>query len=361
MRPTSGSVKIFSVAATALLLHCLVGGNLALAQTPTPAAQAGHDEAQRGDIYSSDFMSTRPAGKSPSAANHLYRIRKQAKTSPRSSKGGRVTATQRPAALPKGKVYAAVGVTIGRGRPATGDEIADASVAKVQLEGGRQLVFERNAEDQAVTHGSLIQMTIEYLAHTDAAGRIQSNRIGYLYVINRVRFPDDRPGPPRLIFPTRRINNGDNRVVPGQPVMLPSSRRPWQVTRTKTMLAQAYETYVIIVSPEPLKDAHGFALRPDLIDGESLEALLNKWARLWGGGEMQADLKGGAGRLFTSREQAASRNPDDPRRDTGELDTDLTQDDLTPQTIFRKAVTSGEAMLVTVELPFRNSAIPPAP
>lgn len=362
MRLPFEHLKIFRVAAAvALLLHCLVDGHTALAQTPTPAAQAGHDEAQRGDIYSSEFTSTRPAGKSQGATNHLYRIRKQAKVSPRALKKDRMADTRRVASPMKGKVYTTVGVTIGRGRPATVDEIGDAGIAKVQLEGGRYLVFERSVDDQPVTHGSLIQMTIEYLAHTNTTGRIRSNQIGYLYVINRVRFSDDRPGTPRLIFPTPRINHGDNRVMPGKPVMLPDPNRPWQVTRSQTAPVQAYETYVIIVSPEPLKDAQGFELRADLTDAASLEASLDKWTRLWGGGEMQAHLKGGAGRLFTRREQAASGNPDEPRRDTGELDSDLTQDDLPPQTIFRKVVTLGEAMLVTVELPFRNSAASAAP
>lgn len=361
MRPMSRRVKVLSVAAAALLLQCPGNEHPPLAQTPAPAAQAESDAAQRGDLYSSDFTSTRPGAKSQGGREHLYQIRKQTGADSRPSKGGRETVVRRPAQLAKGKVYTTIGVTIGRGRAATGDEATDAKIAKVQLEGGRQMVFERSAEEQPVAHGSLIQMSIEYLAHTDAAGRISSNRIGYLYVINRVRFADDSPGTPRLIFPTRRINDGDNRVMPGKPVMLPSPFRPWQVTRTKTGPAQAYETYIIIVSPEPLKDAQGFELGADGTDAKSLEALLGKWARLWGGGEMQADLKAGAGRLFTRREQAASGNPDDPRRDTGELDTDLTQDDLPPQRIFRKAVTLGEAMLVTIALPFRDSATPPTP
>lgn len=351
MRPTSIRAKVFSLAAAALLLQPLGNARPPLAQTHAPAAQAERDAAQRGDIYSSDF-NTRPVGKGQGVTNHLYQIRKPA----RSLKGGRAASARQPARPSKSSLYTTIGVTIGRGRPATGDEIADEKIAKVQLAGDRQLVFERGTADQPVTHGSLIQMTIEYLAHTNTAGRPRSNQLGYLYVINRVRFPGGKQGPPRLIFPTLRINKGDNRVMPGKPVTLPDPHRPWQVTHTKTGPTQTHETYIIIVSPEPLTDAQGFELRADEVDGKSLEALLDKWSRLWGGDAMRADLKAGAGLLFTSREQNASGKPDEPRRDTGELDTDLTQDDPPPQTIFRKALTPDEPMLVIVELPFRDSA-----
>jgi len=353
MRTKSTRVEILSLFASLLLLCGPAGDLPALAQTPAPAPQSGtqarEDEAQRGDVYSSDFTSTRPAGQGRAAAGQLYRVNKPFADAPTQKNASARRRTPRA----KARVYMTVGVTVGHGRPATDAESLDVDVAKVSLQDGRVLVFERMGEGQPVTHGSLIQMAVEYLAYTDAAGRRQTDRVGYLYVINRVRFPDGRTGPPSLIFPTKRTRGGDNRVVPGQPVMLPSTKRPWQITRSSTGSVQAYETYIIIVSPRPLRDARGDELRAEQTDPASLEKLLAGWVRLWGAGATQADLRNGAGQLFTRREQEASVETKDARRDTVELDSDLTQDDPPPQTVFRKAVTPGEPMLVTFELPFR--------
>ena len=363
MRTKLGHVETLSFVATFLLLLCAGGGRRASAQSqnpvpgPQPAAQSSQDETQRGDIYSSEFTNTRPAGKVKGTAGHTYKVKRPAPP-PTAKKGAAAAGRRAPPA--RDKVYMTVGVTIGRGRPATEAESLDTDVAKVRLQGSRELVFERAQEGEPVLHGSLIQMAVEYLAYTDPAGKTQLNQIGYLYVINRVRFPGGHTGLPALIFPTKRTRGGDNRVVPGQPVLLPSWNRPWQITRSKTGVTQAYETYVVIVSPQPLTDERGFELREDNADPKTLETLLGRWERLWGGGEMRAVLSDGAGRLLTRREQAAGADPNDRRRDTGEIDAELTQDDPPPQTIFRKAVALGEAMLVTVELPFRESA-PPAP
>lgn len=353
---------ILFVAAAALLTPCPRGGPAAVAQASAPAAQPAQEGEQTRDVYSTDFTDARPPGKGKAAAARpRYKPRNPGRSSPaaapKGSAGTAAPTSRRPPT--KGKVYASVGVTVGSGRPATGAESHDASIAKVRLGDGRELVFERLAADRPVAHGSLIQMSIEYLASGDAAAGSQSSRAGYLYVLNRVRFPDGTLGPPRLIFPTPRTDGGDNRVLPGRPVMLPSPDRPWQITRSRSGPAQAFETYVIIVSPEPLKDADGFELRGGRHDPRALEALLAGWTRRWGGGEEQAELEGGAGRLLSRREQAASADPNEPRRDTGELEEGLTQDDPQPQLVFSKAVSPGEAMLVTLELPFQDG--PPAP
>lgn len=341
--------------ASLILLLTLSGGlHVAVAQTP---ARDGEDVKQRGDVYSTDFTVTRPAGKGAEAASQTYTVKQPAAPAAATPKK-RAAAIARRRTPPANKLYMTIGVTVGRGRAATEAESLDVDVAKVRLQDGRALVFERAQDEQPVAHGSLIQMAVEYLAYTDAMGKRQSERVGYLYVINRVRFPDGRTGPPRLIFPTKRTRGGDNRVVPGQPVMLPSSNRPWQITRSSTGRLHAFETYVVIVSPRPLRDARGNELRADEVDPAALETLLAGWLRRWGGGEMRAVLREGAGRLFTRREQDASGDTNDPRRDTIELDTDLTQDDPPPQTVFRKAVTPGEAMLVTIELPFRDAPAP---
>lgn len=357
MRSNLKLTEALSLVIIALSLHS--GGSQSFAQSATQSQQ---DEGQRGDVYSTEFTSARPSGKNPKARSYRYRTRSTVKPSsqPPKSRTNTTTAKQSPP-LPKGKVYTAIGVTIGRGRTATHAESQDRNISKVRLNNGAELVFERIENEHPIIHGDLIQMMIEYLAYSDASGKTRSNSIGYLYVINRVQFPDDKTGPAKLIFPTKRTYGGDNRVLPGKTVMLPAPDRPWQITRSKSGPVQAFETYLIVVSPEPLKDSQGHELQGDQLSAESLELLIARWVRLWGGGELSADLDGGAGQLITKKEQAASGNLNETSRDTGELDTDLTQDDPPPQMVFRKVVSAGDKMLITVKLPFKDTAAPAAP
>ena len=206
-----------------------------------------------------------------------------------------------------------------------------------------------------------MQMMIEYLAVRNQASKQQSNRIGYLYVINRVQYSNGTFGPARLIFPTSRTYGGDNRVLPGKTVTLPAPERPWQIRRTRSGPAQAFETYTLIISPVPLKDNQRRELQGDDASSKVLETLISGSTRVSGGGESRGDLERGEGQLITQREQAASGNPTLRQRDTGELDSDLTLADPPPQIVFSKVLRPGERMLVTIKLPFRETSVTVAP
>jgi hypothetical protein len=247
---------------------------------------------------------------------------------------------------------------------ATEAEIKDHKVAKVRSADGVEHVLERTAGDAGVTDGARVQMIIEYLAHDDASRRTPSNRVGYLYVINREQYPDGKYGPPSLIFPTGRTYGGDSRVLPGKTVTLPVPDRLWLVSRSETGTVQAFETYIIIISPRPLRDASGRELQGGNLGERSLrldENLVAGWVRFWGGGAWRGDLENGAGQLITRREQAASGDPSRDQRSTGEEGSDLTKGDAPPQIVFRKVMTPGGRMLVTIKLPFRDVAAPAAP
>jgi hypothetical protein len=301
-----------------------------------PARQTRSDENERGTIKSEEFTVSRPVGNNPSPRRYRYRQRV-----PKTTSG----------TPPKGQLYATVGVTIGRGCPATEAESEDYKVAKVRLKDGRELVFERISDTSPVEHGTLMQMMIEYLASPDASGKKQSDRVGYLYVINRVLYPNGTHGPARLIFPTQRTYGGDNRVLPGKTVMLPDPHRPWEITRSKSGTAQAFETYIIIISTEPLKELQG-----DKLSDKALRGLFAGCTPLWDCGESRGDLESGTGRLITQREQAATGDPSARERDTGELDSDLTQGDPPPQMVFTKVLKPGGKLLVTIKLPFKDTA-----
>lgn len=269
-----------------------------------------------------------------------------------------------------GKTFVTVGVTIARGKLATDTEISDSNFAKVkgcvQWEDGKcvsrkEMVLARMSDDGTVSDKEQIQMTIEYLAYHDASGDKQSNRIGYLYVVNREQYPDGTHSKPKLIFPTLNTYGGDNRVLPGKTVVMPDPERPWTISRSSSGKVQAFETYTIIVSPEPLKDLLGKELqleaKPIILD----EKLIASWVHLWGKGESRGDLENGVGQLVTQREVKSSGALSVRKRSTDDDVDDLKLDDPPPQMIFRKVVNPGGKMLIIIRLPYQENAATSSP
>lgn len=298
--------------------------------------QTGVDGERGPVVKAKEFIVSRPGGSRPHPGR--YRSRQE---------------------VPPGHSYAALGVTIGRGRRATDTELRNSQIAKVRVSSGDEYVLERISDTTTVTDGTLIQMIIEYLAHPDAAGSRLTDQVGYLYVINREQYSNGKYGPPKLIFPTRRTYGGDSRVLPGKTVTLPVPDRAWKVSRSASGTAQAFETYTIIVSPTPLKDASGWLLHRNNLGTGSVtleETLVAGWVRQWGGdGEWRGELEDGAGQLITRREQIASGDPGRGERSTDEESSDLTKEDVPPQIIYRRVLGPGGTMLVTVRLPFRDA------
>lgn len=319
-----------------VLLYCHGGahGNkpsrAALSQTQTGAGE------ERGTLKAKEFIKSRPGGTRPHPGR--YRSRQD---------------------VPPGHAYVALGVTIGRGRRATEAELKDHQIAKVRVRSGEDYVLERISDTTTITDGTLMQMVIEYLAHPDAAGSRLTNQVGYVYVINREQYANGKYGAPKLIFPTKRTYEGDSRLLPGKTVTLPVPDRAWRVSRSASETAQAFETYTIIVSPTPLKDTSGRELQRGNLGVGSLtldEKLVDGWVRLWGGGEWRGELEDGAGQLITRREQISSGDPSRGERSTDEESSDLTKEDVPPQILYRKVLSPGGKMLVTVKLPFKDAA-----
>jgi hypothetical protein len=267
---------------------------------------------------------------------------------------------------PRGKTFMTVGVTIARGRLATDAEINTSDVAKVRgcvqweerkCANRKEMVLERMSDNSAVSDKDQIQMTIEYLAYLDASRDKQSNHIGYLYVINREQYPDGTYSKPKLIFPTLNTYGGDNRVMPGKTVIMPDPERPWTISRSDSGKVQAFETYTLVVSPEPLKELSGQELQLEANQIMLDEKLFSSWVRLWGGNESRGDLESGAGQLITQREVKSSGSLNRKRSTNDDVD-DLNLDDPPPQIIFRKVVNPGGKMLVTVRLPYKEAAAP---
>lgn len=334
MRAKVGFIATQWLLIASALLYCQgdgLGSWLALAQSPVQTEA----DNERGTVKAKEFISSRVGG---------------TQTHP-----GRYQSRQ---AVPQGRAFVALGVTIGRARRATEIEHRDTNAAKVYVRGGEEHVLERISDSTAITDGTLIQIMIEYLAHSDVAGRRLADQIGYVYVINREQYPDGKYSTPKLIFPTKRTYGGDGRVLPGKTVTLPVPDRAWKISRSSSGTAQAFETYTIIVSPTPLKDSLGRELQRDNLEMSSLnldEKLVDGWVRLWSGADWRGDLENGEGQLITRREQNASGNPSRGERSTDEESSDLTKGDPPPQIVYRKVLRPGGTMVITVKLPFKET------
>jgi len=321
----------------AALLYCqgdgLSSGPPWLALTQSTVQTEADNE--RGTVKAKEFISSRLGGTHPHPGRYRSRQR-----------------------IPQERAFVALGVTIGRGRRATEVERKDTNAAKVYVRSGEEYVLERISDGAAITDGTLMQVMIEYLAHSEVAGRMLADRVGYIYVINREQYPDGKYSAPRLIFPTKRTYGGDGRVLPGKTVTLPVPDRVWKISRSASGTAQAFETYTIIVSPKPLKDSFGRELQLGNLEAGSLnldEKLVDGWMRLWSGGDWRGDLEHGEGQLITRREQNASGDPARAERSTDEESSDLTKGDPPPQIVYRRVLRPGGTMLITVKLPFKEN------
>lgn len=261
----------------------------------------------------------------------------------------------------RGQSLATIGVTITRGRVANDAELLDRKIATVQgcvkwtddkCVERKSMVLPRIMDDTPVSDGDQIQMMIEFLSFLTASGE-QANRIAYLYVINREQYLDGSWGETKLIFPTLRTYGGDNRLLPGQTVTLPAPTRPWTISRSVTGKLHAFETYIVIVSAQPLTDLAGqkLLLRDRAIKLD--EELVNSWTRRWAGRESRGVLENGVGQLITQREVDSSGSVDARERGTKDEEDDLSLDDPAPQVVFRKIVNPRDKLLVTIKLPFK--------
>jgi hypothetical protein len=153
----------------------------------TPQSQED-DETRK--LWDTGFLQKRPAG--------------------RSSKRRKAQVKYRPAgaSTTPSPTDSVVGVTIWRLRPSTATD--DQEVRQLVYEEG-EWTPERISADMPLLEGQRVQITIE------------SPRAGFLYVFDRELYADGSMGEPYLIFPMLSISGGDNKVMPGRVVEVPSS------------------------------------------------------------------------------------------------------------------------------------------
>lgn len=219
-----------------------------------------------------------------------------------------------------------IGVTIWRLRPVAGN-VSGARVLVMENAQSTEWIPQRIEADTPLRVGERVRLSIE------------SPRAGYLYVIDREQYADGSFGDAYLIFPTLRTRGGDNQVRPGKLIDIPAQEdNPscFTLVPSPSRSDQVAEILSIIITPEPLADLR-LTDKPLMISKSDVA----KWERSWSNEVERFEMVDGAGRTWTIEEQQAGA--------VGSSRV-LTQEEPTPQTIFRLGSKDKKAFLVTVPL-----------
>lgn len=283
---------------------------LGLGATQPALAQ---DEEGSKAIKAEEFISKRPV------------VTTTRRSSPRKKPTYKTAQVIKSAAPPPGKEFAQVGVTIWRFRPSTS---ADKTKELVEEEdvAPSQWTLERISEGTLLAPGQKVRLGLESLS-----------RDGFLYVINREEYADGSFGQARLIFPTKRTPEGGNRVKAGKIIYIPGAPRYFRIKPSQTSKAHVAEVLTVLVAAKPLIDPAEFADGPWVIEPTRLA----DWEKLWATAPTKFEMEGGAGLTMSEKEQAA-----------GVGQSELTQNEPVPQTIYRLTVKPDDTLLVTVPLRF---------
>lgn len=226
-----------------------------------------------------------------------------------------------------------IGVTLWRLRLARSDDAVEIKELVQGTKGApkEEWTPERVTADAPFEEGQMVRLSIESL------------RTGFLYVINRAKFKDGTYGDPYLIFPTRQIYGGNNRVEAGRTIQIPGpDEQPFTLERGKSKAGdlQVSEELIVLVTAQPLESFLVPPANRQKLTTQSVESLIQKYATAY---EVAQKL-GGVGHAITIAEKGAANT----------IDKRLSNEDPYPQTIYRLARKPNETMLLKFELQVRS-------
>jgi hypothetical protein len=294
-----------------LLLSALIGSVSISSQR---VKRVNQDQDTTRKILSDDFTKSRKEGsrRNSRAGSKHYRSYRLV-----------TNATAGPRELPAGK-FKQLGITIWRLRSA---RKGDSDRRALIREKGKGTVWtaERIASDAIFGEGDFVRLSVE------------SPRPGYLYVIDRDLSADGTTGKPMLIFPW---SGADNKLAPGRLIDIPAEDdHPNYFTASLTRDNQVGELLTFIVTSTPLD----LPLSDDPLPISAGD--LSQWENSFGGVTERYEMEGGAGELWTRKEQQAART---------KRTRQLTRQDPAPQTIYRVFSENKKGFLVNLVLTYRK-------
>jgi len=174
---------------------------------------------------------------------------------------------------------------------------------------------------------------------------IESARTGYLYIIDREQYADGKIGEPLLLFPTKSVHGGSNRIEAGEPVEIPdqkSERAYFEATRNDQN--HIGEVLTIIVSPKPLVDPARLMEDPITLPVDEV----TKWEQKWATKTRWAENVEAVGLPYTEEEGHAGADPSYKLRESDPL----------PQRLYQVGSKGGDPLIVSLLLRYRESAQP---
>ena len=217
-----------------------------------------------------------------------------------------------------------LGITLWRMRPAGSGDDTQARLLDHEGDSETALVGERVSSETKFKEGQKVRLSIE------------SARNGYLYVIDREQYADGTFSDPYLIFPTLRINNGDNAVTAGRLVELPDQNdRPFYFKMKRSRTDQIGEVLTMFVTSKPISDLQ-LTRRPLKLTPQQFA----EWEQASKAPTKRVEVVKLAGTTYTRAEMSAGA------RST----TVLARQDPPPQTIYRISAKPGDPVLITLTL-----------
>jgi hypothetical protein len=313
--------RLTVVACLAVFLGCSIA---------TSVTRQTQDDGSR-QIVLEEFTRARPTGAAKTQAS-------RARASARAKTAGKINFAHYrrvtrplPAALKASRLpNAELGITIWRLRPSRPEDEDGARMLVMQESQRTQWTPERIEADAPLKVGERVRISVE------------APRTGYLYVIDREQYADGSLGDAYLIFPTKRTRGGDNKVRPGKLIDIPAQEDDpnyFTLVPSPNRSDQTGEVLTLLVTTQPL--ALSITDKPLMIPA----AQLSEWDKLWATAFERFEMEGGAGLAWTKQEKEAAR---------AKSSRYLTQQEPSPQTIYRLAATGKAPLLVTVHLNYRN-------
>jgi hypothetical protein len=281
-----------------------------------------------------EFTRARPAasitGSKPSKGTKSTKAKERIAVNPKLSHYRRVTRPLSSLAKSPRLPQTEIGITIWRLRPSRPEDESGARLLVMQNDEKTQWTPERIEADTPLKVGDRVRISVE------------APRTGYLYVVDREQYLDGSLGDAFLIFPTNRTRGGDNRAVPGKLIDIPAQEdtpNNFTLVPSPSRRDQVGEVLSIILTPKRLP----FAIddQPRMIPGSEIL----QWEERWGAEFERFEMEDGAGMAWTPQERDAALAGNNRY---------LTQDQPTPQTIYRLASTGLRPILVTLRLSYQN-------
>jgi hypothetical protein len=197
---------------------------------------------------------------------------------------------------------------------------------------------ERLAGDPVLAYGDKVRLGIE------------SRRAGYLYVFDRELYSDGSLSAAYMIFPTRRLLEGNNRIVANKPVELPSlddvpfffEAKKIGIDQSKTLVG---EVLSVVITDKPIRSFNSIDRNVLQVPSGELESI----ERLYSGIAEVFELENGIGQPYSEVERDAATKG-------ARL---LTHADPVPQTFYLVKSKQTGGLLVTLALTYKDVETPP--